>query len=161
MERQRLREALVGLITALASALASIFVFTRAVEKKPETPPPEPAAQADGKAVSPPTAAQRQDEEPGGTSYKWPRERQAQAHPAPAQEHKPEPKPVPPGWGVPEPQHIPRPTYWPVTMALAITFIFWGFVTSLVVTGVGVTLFVVALAGWLGDIKNEHEETGH
>ena len=62
---------------------------------------------------------------------------------------------VKPGWSVPKPEHIPRPTSWPIAMALAITLLAWGLVTSMVLLGVGLLLFVVSLAGWIGDIRNE------
>ncbi len=63
-----------------------------------------------------------------------------------------------PGWGAPKPEHIPAPTYWPVLMAVAITFLAFGVVTSLFISGVGVILFFISLAGWIGDIRNEQRE---
>ena len=57
----------------------------------------------------------------------------------------------------PNPDEIPLPTYWPVTMSLGITFIFWGIATTYIISGVGLLLFVVALAGWIGDMRHEHE----
>jgi hypothetical protein len=72
-------------------------------------------------------------------------------------------KPAPPeshaGWTVLPPEKLPEPGVWPVTMALGITFLVWGLVTSLIITGVGVALFTVALAGWIRDIR--HERTRH
>jgi hypothetical protein len=62
---------------------------------------------------------------------------------------------LPEGWSRPKPEHAPRPTYWPATMALAITFIFWGVVTSFIISGVGLVLLVVALAGWIGDMLHD------
>jgi hypothetical protein len=58
-------------------------------------------------------------------------------------------------WSVPKPAHIPRPTWWPAAMALAITFLLWGTVTSLVVVAVGLALFVVALGGWIREMRHE------
>ena len=60
-----------------------------------------------------------------------------------------------PGWTVLPPQKLPEPSIWPVTLALGITFLVWGLVTSLIITGVGVALFAVALAGWIRDIRHE------
>jgi hypothetical protein len=65
---------------------------------------------------------------------------------------------LPPGWNVPKPEKLPEPCIWPVTLALAITFLVWGLVTSLIITGVGVLLFGVALAGWIRDIRHEREK---
>jgi hypothetical protein len=62
------------------------------------------------------------------------------------------------GWTEPNGEGIPRPTYWPVVMALSITFIAFGFITSLIITGIGTLLFIVALVGWIGEIFNERRE---
>jgi hypothetical protein len=72
---------------------------------------------------------------------------------------KPAPPEPHPGWTVLPPEKLPEPGVWPVTMALGITFLVWGLVTSLIITGVGVALFAVALAGWIRDIR--HERTKH
>jgi hypothetical protein len=72
----------------------------------------------------------------------------------------PEDKPentVPPGWTPLTPEHLPAPTFWPAGFALAITFIFWGLVTSWVVLVVGVALFAASLAGWIADIRHERK----
>lgn len=50
---------------------------------------------------------------------------------------------------------LPKPTAWPPTLALAITFFFWGMASSLMITGVGVVVFAVALTGWIGNIRHE------
>ena len=63
-----------------------------------------------------------------------------------------------PGWTVLPPQKLPEPSIWPVTLALGITFLVWGLVTSLIITGVGVALFAVALAGWIRDIRHERSK---
>ena len=74
-------------------------------------------------------------------------------------EHNP-PAPAPdrrPGWSQPQPEKLPEPTAWPVALALAVTLILWGFVSSLIITGIGFALFVAALAGWIGDIRHERK----
>jgi hypothetical protein len=70
----------------------------------------------------------------------------------------PVPPEWPPGWNVPQPAELPEPCVWPVTLALGITFLVWGLVTSLIITGVGVALFAVALAGWIRDIRHERRK---
>ena len=45
-----------------------------------------------------------------------------------------------------------RPTWWPAALALGIVLVLWGIVTSLMVAAVGVAVFAVALAGWLGEV---------
>lgn len=52
----------------------------------------------------------------------------------------------------------PKPTAWPAILALAVTFIFWGLASSLVITGVGLLVFAVALMGWIGSIRHEHRD---
>jgi hypothetical protein len=69
------------------------------------------------------------------------------------------PKTAPPdslaGWTVVPSEKLPDPSIWPATLALAITFLVWGLVTSLIITGVGLALFAGALAGWILDIRHE------
>ena len=59
------------------------------------------------------------------------------------------------GWSVPQPETLPRPTYWPAVFALGAVLILWGFVTTLVISGVGGLLFLVALGGWIGEMRHE------
>ena len=59
------------------------------------------------------------------------------------------------GYARPRPEMIPRSTAWPASMALGITFLAWGLVTSPVVLGVGIALLVLSLSGWIGEIRNE------
>ena len=79
-----------------------------------------------------------------------------------AQRPPPDPRSPAPreGWSRPLPEELPRPTYWPVVMALGITFLAWGLVTSVIVSAVGLVLFAMALAGWIGEIRHEHGQHG-
>jgi hypothetical protein len=43
-------------------------------------------------------------------------------------------------------------------MALSIVFIAWGIVTTWIIASVGAVLFVMSLAGWIGEIRNEQRE---
>ncbi len=70
----------------------------------------------------------------------------------------PTPNP-PPGWQT-VPQHpLPEPTLWPAALALGSTFIVWGLASSLIITGVGLALFGVALGGWIREIRHERKQT--
>ncbi len=60
-----------------------------------------------------------------------------------------------PGWHALPPEPLPRPTYWPAVMALGIVFVLWGIATTLLVSGVGFVLFVIALGGWIGEMIRE------
>ena len=53
------------------------------------------------------------------------------------------------------PAHLPQPTYWPFFLALGTVFIFWGILTTWLITGIGVVVFAVALGGWIADIHHE------
>jgi hypothetical protein len=53
--------------------------------------------------------------------------------------------------------HAPKPTAWPATLALSITFLAWGVISSHLISGVGAVVFAVALTGWIGDIRHEHQ----
>lgn len=68
----------------------------------------------------------------------------------------PESSPV---WNVPRPERLPEPGVWPAALALGITFLVWGLVTSLIITGAGAALFAVALAGWIRDIRHERTKS--
>ena len=59
------------------------------------------------------------------------------------------------GWNKPKPDLIPRATAWPAALALGITLVAWGLITSPVVLGVGAALFAVSLAAWIGEIRHE------
>ncbi len=59
------------------------------------------------------------------------------------------------GWGAARPERLAQPTYWPAVLALAIAFVLWGAVTSLVISGVGLLLAVIGLAGWIGELRHE------
>jgi hypothetical protein len=60
-------------------------------------------------------------------------------------------------WHTPQPEKLPQPSYWPVVMALAIVFSLWGFVTTFIISGVGLLLFIVAISGWIGEMRHEQE----
>jgi hypothetical protein len=52
-------------------------------------------------------------------------------------------------------EELPRPTYWPIVMAVAITLIAFGIVNALLIIIIGFVLLVVALIGWIGDVRDE------
>jgi len=59
---------------------------------------------------------------------------------------------APEGWSVPQPERIPAPTYQPATMALGITFVLFGLVTSYAFCAAGGLLFAIALWNWIGEL---------
>ncbi len=62
------------------------------------------------------------------------------------------------GWTAARPATVPGPSGWPAALALAITFLAWAIVTSLIVAIAGLALFVVSLAGWIGEIRHERDK---
>ncbi len=58
-------------------------------------------------------------------------------------------------WSVPRPERIPRPTYWPAIMALAIAFMLFGVVTSWAFTATGFAMFALSLAKWIGELIDD------
>ncbi|HMA35208.1 MAG TPA: hypothetical protein VKY74_12130 [Chloroflexia bacterium] len=61
--------------------------------------------------------------------------------------------PLRPGWHRPRPARLPPPSYWPTVLALGVMFLFWGLVSSLIVSGVGLVLLGIGLAGWVGELR--------
>ena len=65
---------------------------------------------------------------------------------------------VRPGWSVPKPALVPRPTAWPSALALAIALTGWGLLTSPLLLGIGLIVFTGALGGWIGDLRHETDQ---
>ena len=63
--------------------------------------------------------------------------------------------PLPYVWKKPLPEQLPRPTYWPATLALATTLALLGPVTLMPITAVGIVVGAVALIGWIGELLHE------
>ena len=63
---------------------------------------------------------------------------------------------LPPGWSRARPEHIPRPTYWPAVLAFGLTFALWGLITTWIISVVGIVQVAISVAGWIGDLRNEH-----
>jgi len=64
------------------------------------------------------------------------------------------------GWSKPQGMHIPEPTYMPLVMALGVMCLLWGIVTTPLLSLVGALLFVVAISGWIGELRHEHRHSG-
>ena len=66
--------------------------------------------------------------------------------------HRPE---TPLAWQTPQPERIPGSTYAPAVLGLGITFVFWGFMTTFYISGVGLILGAMALTQWIGELRRE------
>lgn len=54
-----------------------------------------------------------------------------------------------------QPEQLPKPTYMPFFLAFGIVLMFWGILTSWIISGIGLLLFIVALSGWILEIYKE------
>jgi hypothetical protein len=63
-----------------------------------------------------------------------------------------------PGWSRPKPDKSPEPTYWPAVAALGVMFFAWGIIANFWVLFFGAILFIIAIAGWIGDLLHESAE---
>jgi hypothetical protein len=72
-----------------------------------------------------------------------------------------EPSPAEPahdlrGLAVPRPVNPPPPTVWPFVTSVGLMIGFWGVVLNLLVVSVGAGVFLVGMAGLVGDWVREH-----
>lgn len=58
-------------------------------------------------------------------------------------------------WTKAQPEKLPSPTYWPFFLALGLAFLFWGILTSWIILSVGLLIFIVALIGWINNLRHE------
>lgn len=49
------------------------------------------------------------------------------------------------------PEEIPRPSIWPIALALGTTFLGWGLISILAISVVGLVLMGLAIAGWVSE----------
>ncbi|AVR46618.1 hypothetical protein C7S20_15860 [Christiangramia fulva] len=55
----------------------------------------------------------------------------------------------------PDPIELPEPTIWPFFLALGVTFLLWGILTSMLISAIGLIVFIIALGGWMSDLYHE------
>lgn len=54
-----------------------------------------------------------------------------------------------------EPQELPKTTLWPITLAFGLIMLCWGFLTSIIFSGIGFIIIAVGLTGWIEEYKDE------
>jgi hypothetical protein len=59
------------------------------------------------------------------------------------------------GGAKPLPETLPRPTAWPATVALGVTLLAFGVVTSSIISVAGLGLFLLGGAGWFKELRND------
>jgi membrane-bound ClpP family serine protease len=62
---------------------------------------------------------------------------------------------LPPGWTRPTLDTLPRPTYWPLILAVGVIFALGGIVTSYGLSLVGLAAIVIAIVGWVGELRHD------
>jgi len=55
-------------------------------------------------------------------------------------------------WSTPLPEKNPPPTYAPAFLALGITFLLFGLVSSYVYSAAGLILMAVSISKWVGEL---------
>ncbi len=58
-------------------------------------------------------------------------------------------------WFPAKPENLPRLTFWPIVLATGVVFFFWGFITSYIISLIGLGIMAVSLAGWIGEFSDE------
>ncbi len=61
-----------------------------------------------------------------------------------------------PDWEALPTTPLPRPTYWPVVLAVGVMFLAWGIVTTIIISIIGVALLALGLGGWIGELRHGH-----
>lgn len=142
--------ALGGLLSAFATAVAVVLTLGRGLRRRDGAEKPRPAEDAAATPLVPTPSSSTVRPESGVRT------------PVPGQESTQGASaiglPLHPGWHMVD-EALPAPTYWPVVMAVGITLIAWGVVTTPLISGAGLVLFALALAGWIGDLRRERHES--
>ena len=54
-----------------------------------------------------------------------------------------------------KPEVLPEPTYWPFFLAMGISFLGWGLLTTWLFSLVGLIIMIVSLIGWINILRHE------
>jgi hypothetical protein len=60
-------------------------------------------------------------------------------------------------WTKPKDQEIVRPTYAPAVVAAGMICLFWGLVTTILISLLGCVLLAAGLTVWIGELRHEYE----
>jgi hypothetical protein len=58
-------------------------------------------------------------------------------------------------WTKPRPQSVPRPTFAPAVVALAVVCLLWALLTTYLLSLLGLALLTVGLVIWIGGYRHE------
>ena len=156
-KRSPLVTALVNIAAALGGVLGVSAMIRKLAGSQPAAPFESTPSQLTTFQPVVPSGSTRPQQMTEGSTMRIREEERGAAKTYDVPDHPPAATPVEtrPGWQRVEHIHLPEPTYWPAVMALGIVFLAWGIVASWLITGVGLIMFAVALAGWIGDIQHE------
>jgi hypothetical protein len=68
------------------------------------------------------------------------------------------PPPLRTGWEPLPAEPLPRPTCAPLALALGTTLVFWGLVTSWLISTTGLAVCAGALASWINAIRHARKQ---
>ncbi len=54
-----------------------------------------------------------------------------------------------------KPEELPKPTYWPFFLALGLTFMGWGLLSTWLFSVAGLLVFLISLFGWINNMRHE------
>ena len=54
-----------------------------------------------------------------------------------------------------KPEVLPEPTYWPFFLAMGLTFLGWGLLTTWLISLAGLIILIVALIKWINILRHE------
>ncbi len=57
-----------------------------------------------------------------------------------------------------DPDVMPEPTYWPIFTAFGSLLVFWGLISSLIMTAVGAAILVISISGWIHNLNEDEED---
>ena len=56
--------------------------------------------------------------------------------------------------------HVPRPSVWPFTLAVGVSLMAAGALASIAISGIGLGMVFIAIAGWTQEIRTKEAEEG-
>lgn len=54
-----------------------------------------------------------------------------------------------------KPEVLPEPTYWPFFLAMGLSFLGWGLLTTWLISLAGFIILIIALIGWINILRHE------
>lgn len=54
-----------------------------------------------------------------------------------------------------KPEVLPDPTYWPFFLAVGLTFLGWGLLTTWLVSAAGFIILIISIIGWINILRHE------